>query len=427
MISSQLARLRSNRILSLALTGFAIFMASTARASDSIQDVLGASGSIRGSYWNKDKSFSSTQDFVVGSMWLTLRPADAFGYRFFFDGYIQANNLARETYSQGDAREAFVEKSLGAFDFKLGRQIVVWGRADKLNPTDSFSSRDFGLLTTDDEDQRRGQFAVQTVFNLDQLRLIGIWQPEWRSPKYPIAPQTGIEIQSLNPENPQSQFGLKVDSSGGETDWSASYFDGYNRVPDLRVLATGTVNQLGLEYGHIRVYGADFAKAIGEFGVRGEIAYSQTEDNQGDNPLKQNSNLFAVLGADRTIAENLNINSQILYRNVFGHHDPNLISDQNTRAIATQVAITSNQLYQEQLGLSLRPSYKAFHETLEIEVAFVTWFKNADSILKPKVTYAVNDDVKFIAGAEFYRGPSNTFFGRLKDVSSVFTELRVLF
>lgn len=388
---------------------------------------LGASGSIRGAYWEKDKSFSSQRNYGVGSAWLTLRPEEILGSKLYFEGFLQGQNLGRQQDSFGDAREAYVEKSVGDFDFKVGRQIIVWGRADKVNPTDSFTTKDLTFLSSDDEDQRLGQFATQVAYNLGNYRFIGIWQSEWRETRFPVQAPSGVVLQQTRPDGSQNQFGLKLDSSGGEVDWSISYFSGFNRTPDIKIISLGSPTVLGFDYGHTRVVGSDFSTTLGSYGVRGEISYAKTQDTRGDNPLQQNSTINAVLGADRTVVENLNINVQALYRHVEDFVDPGSISDPNSRNLASTLARISNQKYRDQFGVSLRPSYKALNDTLELEVAFVSWQRNGDSLIRPKATYAATDLVKVIVGAEFYDGPRDTFFGQLKDVSSFFAEVRYLF
>jgi hypothetical protein len=77
--------------------------------------------------------------------------------------------------------------------------------------------------------------------------------------------------------------------------------------------------------------------------------------------------------------------------------------------------------------MTLRPSYKMFNETLEMEVAFVRWFGKGESLIRPKVTYAFTDKFKGILGGEIYSGPPDSTFGLLKHASGAFTELRFNF
>ncbi len=400
----------------------------TIDASGSLKDALGISGSLRAGYWSQDKNFTNNTGYSVNSAWLTLRPKEVEGFKFYLEGYVQGQDLARKEDAYSELREFYVEKSIGSFDFKVGRQITVWGRADRVNPTDNLSVSNLKLLMTDTEDQRLGVAAVQAVYNFGQYRLIGIYIPEWRSPTYPIQSSVGASVSEISKSSFQNQFGVKLDKSSEAVDWSFSYFHGFSKAPDLSLVSAGFSGlNVGLNYNRIRVIGSDFALNLGNYGFRGEAAYTRTENSDGTNPGIQKPNLYAVIGGDRTFFEDFNVNAQIMYRHVFGFQDPAQISDRNIRTVASIESIVTNQQFRDQAGMTLRPSYRMFNETLEMEVAFVRWFGKGDSLIRPKVTYAFTDKFKGIVGGEIYSGPPDSTFGLLKHASSAFVELRYNF
>ena len=53
---------------------------------------------------------------------------------------------------------------LGRLDVRAGRQIIAWGRADGVNPTDNLSGQDLTLLVPDDVDRRLGTTAVRASY-----------------------------------------------------------------------------------------------------------------------------------------------------------------------------------------------------------------------------------------------------------------------
>src|SRR5207248_11330401 len=116
--------------------------------------------------------------------------------------------------------------------FKVGRQIVVWGRADKINPTDSWSIRNYKLLVTDNDEQRVGAAAAQMIWNKGAEHMIAIWQPEFRFPVLPIPPlPAGTSVTNIATSRKTGQMGLKFDHSGAGADWSLSYAHAINRTP----------------------------------------------------------------------------------------------------------------------------------------------------------------------------------------------------
>src|SRR5258708_5453042 len=362
----------------------------TIDASRSLKDALGISGTLRAGYWSQDKNFTNNTGYSVNSAWLTLRPKEVEGFKFYFDGYVQEQDGARKEDGHSEVCEFYVEKSIGTFVFKVGRQIAVWGRADRINPTDNLSVSKLKLLMTDTEDQRLGVAAVQAVYNFGQYRLIGIYIPEWRSPTYPIQNSAGANVSEISKSSFQNQFGIKLDNSGGAVDWSFSYFDGFSKIPDLSLVSASSSSGLnvGLNYNRIRVIGSDFAFNLGSYGFRGEAAYTRTENSDSTTPLVQKPNLYAVIGGDRTFVENFNVNAQIMYRHVFGFQYPAQISDPNIRTVASIGSIITKQQFEDQAGIHLEPSYQMLNETLEMEVAFVRWFGKRTSLIRPKVTYS---------------------------------------
>jgi hypothetical protein len=392
-----------------------------------LKDKLGLTASLRAAGFSKDKSFSGDVGYGVGSLWVTASPQAVLGIRFYLDARAQAQDVPRSSSVLFDLREAYGQWSFGGFDLKAGRQITVWGRADAVNPTDVWSTRDFKLLAPNDDDQHLGVASVQAGWSVGDYHLIAIWQPEWRYPGLPVPPlPPGVSFTNVAPIAPEHQFGGKLDHSGADIDWSISYAHAIDRTPDIAVLpAMAPALSLGFRYRFVDRIGADAAVPIGKFGLRGEVAYARTHDTSGTDPLTKNSNLFAVVGAERTFDGVLNINVQYLYRLTFDFVSLSSIADPNTRYLAEQVDLISNQLAPNMHGASTRIGHKAFNETLESEIAAVIWFnKPTSAALRPKVTYAFTDHLKGVVGAEIYLGPGDSFFGRLSPTSAGYAELQ---
>jgi hypothetical protein len=391
-----------------------------------LQEILGLSGTVRGGDFSKDKSFSDESGYMVGSVWVTASPQEFWGIKTYFDGRVQAQDLTRNANGTWEVREGYAQMSFGQLDLRIGRQITVWGRADKVNPTDSWSTRDYKLLTPNDDDQEIGVAAVQSTWNAGPYRIIGLWQPEWRFPVLPIPPlPPGVSAHNVAPVDSAQQGGLKLDHTGAGVDWSVSYSHSIDRTPDLKMLPGGAqALPLGLIYRLENVIGADAAVPVGQFGLRGEVAYSRAEDRNNSDPLMKRPNVFAVLGVERTFVGELNVNAQYLYRRTLDFAPLSSFANSTTRLLAEQVDLFSNQLASDMQGASLRINYKAWNETLESEIAGVIWFKKGDSAIRPKVTYAFSDHIKGIVGGELYHGPADSFFGRLSPTSTAYAEVQ---
>jgi hypothetical protein len=240
---------------------------------------------------------------------------------------------------------------------------------------------------------------------------------------YSLRPDPNRQFSYADPDEPFLQGALKFSSEGGKVDWSLSYFNGYDKTPDIRRLAAGPPQQLELLFQRIQVVGGDFATVVGNYGWRGELAYTQTEDDAGDDPLTKNPFLFGVFGFDRNINEDVNWNLQLLVKQVFLHQ---AVSEATAflQEPAKEEAIVSQQQEALQAGLSTRLNLQWLNDTLELELAGVLGFDLQSTVFKPKLSYAINDQLRGIVGGDLYTGPNESFFGRLGGISTAFAELR---
>ena len=98
-----------------------------------------------------------------GELSLQLRTAkSAYG-----DGFADARiRYGLQGDQQGtfiDLREAYVNAYLGPFDLRLGKQIIVWGRADALNPTNNLTPVDFRIRSPLEDDIRLGNVGARAL------------------------------------------------------------------------------------------------------------------------------------------------------------------------------------------------------------------------------------------------------------------------
>lgn len=383
-------------------------------------------GSLRNSYWNISNDPARTHAPGIVELWLKTALHLGDNGKLLLDGWGRASNEFRSVKAQGLLREGYVDFNNGAFDFRIGKQLIVWGRADQLNPTDNLSPRDYILLTAEDEDQREGASATKATYNFINVDVTGIWLPNFRPNTVPIPFTAGTVFSEIIPTG--DQFAFKLEQSSQLVDWSLSYFRGFDLNPDISIQSVqpGELNLL-LQHHRIRVFGADAATVIGRYGLRTEAAYTWTENADGIDPFVKKPFLYYVVGTDRTFFEYLNINVQYIARHISSFRDINTIADPLIREVAIQQSIFSNQQDKFQQGMSLHISNKWLNEALEIQLATVYSFTRRDYILRPKLIYAFDDHWKGTLGANWYRGDSDTYFGMLRYRSTVFGEMRFSF
>lgn len=388
---------------------------------------LRASGALRFDYFRSSRELDDKTDFFGSTAQIKLLPV----LSSTLDGKLEARLTNPDMGDHGETRltllEGYLAWHIGKADVRVGRQIVPWGRADGINPTDNLTPRDYTVLLPFEEDQRFGLRALRFDYALTTDYTITAFTTPWFEPaKVPIADAAVVE-QRPAVSFANTEFGLKFNKTSGAFDWSVSYFHGFSPLPSLSFPATRMDSNLVLRYDKIDVAGADFARNYGRYGFRGEVAYFFTHDLDGRDPFVKNPYLFLVLGGDRTFFENLNLNVQFVGHRVNNYVDPETIADPAVRSIAVQNAIIAVQQDRVSYGMSSRVGKKWFNDTLEGEFLVFVDFTRLNSYMRPLVSYAFTDHFKCTIGADIYFGDDQTGFGQLKRNRNVYTELRYSF
>lgn len=376
--------------------------------------------SLRAGIWTHKRDFSDQDLTAVGAFRARISPQVGA-----VDGFAEAHaQIDSSGRADADLVEAWARLRAGNLDIKLGRQIVVWGRADRLNPTDSISARDYTLLTATDDDQRRGSFMLQARLGIGQYTFDAYWLPEFRPTNFPLdRAQPGIDLLPDQSVQDASQYALKLDSSGGPLDWSVSWFHGIDRTRDfVRVTPSAPVPvQIQQQFPAVDVFGADVAGTAGTLGYRAEIAY--THVRAPDSIFVKNSNLWLVAGIDTTLANGLNLNLQYSFRRIFGWRDPRLLANPIDRAVASRSAAVNNQLDRTQNGVTFRAAKAFRQDTIAAEISAIAWLETGDAAIRPKLSWSLTDSLRLTAGADIFVGPKLSAFGRIRSLSGGYLHL----
>jgi hypothetical protein len=323
---------------------------------------------------------------------------------------------------ESDLLEAYITTHFRQADLRIGKQIIAWGRADGINPTDNLTPRDFVVLLPLEEDQRFGTTAIKLDIYLSRELTLTAFTSSFFEPARLPLPTKGVSIQRTLPAHTasDSELALKLSKTGGEFDWSVSYFDGFSLLPS--VAAAGST--LDLHYDRTQVLGADAAKNFGRFGFRTEVAYTRPWDPDATDPNARNARMFWIAGVDRTFLENLNVNLQFFLRWMPHYADPHRLSNPNARNAAILNTIIDGQQAQTSQGMTTRVSKLWFNDTLQAEIFAVVNVTRGDHFVRPLITYTVSDHVKALLGANIYRGARDAQYGALGPHSGVFAEVR---
>ena len=384
---------------------------------------MGFQTSLRAGVWTHDRDLNGETATPVLALRSRIAPR-AGVFDAFAEGFVQVDAVDG---AEGDLVEGWVRLTMGNLEIKAGRQIIVWGRADRLNPTDNISSRDYTLLVANDDDQRRGGRMVQARLGLGLFTFDAFWLPEFRASRFPLdRNRPGVALVANEQSDSDNPFALKLDHSGGRLDWSVSWFHGTDRTRDFKAARfnpPGALVEVQELFPALDVLGADFAGVAGSFGYRAEVAFTNVRGQ--DSIYRKNSNIWAVAGIDTTLASGWNLNLQYSFRRIFNYNDPRDIANPIQRAVAIQSAAVGHQLDRTQNGATFRVARKWLQDTLDFELSTIAYLETRDAAIRPKLTYAINDQVRISAGGDIFVGPSRSYFGRVRSLTGGYVQLTV--
>ena len=326
-----------------------------------------------------------------------------------------------------DIREAYVNLNLGKFDFRVGEQIVLWGRADGFNPTNNVTPQDFCVFSPEEDDKRLGNFIVKGVFNPYPFRIEVDWIPVYKSSLFPfIGKPMGDGIVWKNKKQPyrwkDQSFGVKIDLEKPSFDLSLSYYNGLHKFPGIAYEKTPSEILLSQEPYRVHVVGTDFSTSLGNYGLRGEFACSL--------PEKSNNSIYKQV--EYTIGIDRSWDAFNLIVQYIGKYIPDLTTDIKGNPMErklnslNRIVFTQHERWNH--SVSVRPALSLLHETLNVELLGLCQFSTKEYFFQPKVRYAIADAVTLTVGGQLFYGPDDRLFGILeKTKNSVFTELKVSF
>ncbi|RME29865.1 MAG: hypothetical protein D6806_00820, partial [Deltaproteobacteria bacterium] len=365
-----------------------------------------------------------------------------------------------EVVTAYELREAWAELHLGPVDFRAGRQILAWGRADAFAPTDNLTPRDMRIRSPNEDDARTSNLAFRSVLNLLPLRWELVWLPFFAPSYFPRFSLPG-PIEFATPAWPDADFehgtfATRLDFEFAAAGFSLSYLVGYSTFPGIELVSlqmpspsqpqpSATVRFHAYRW---QVAGADFDTTAGGFGIRAEAALRWPEQNDREyTPLPE---IVYVVGLDREIGD-FSFVLQYLGRYVLDWTeltetavDAMARDEQPTaeqlaefladpegtarRALQRKTRMVASQTERLQHSVTLRLAWKLLYETLDIELLGFLNASTLEWLVRPKVVYDVADGIKVAAGGEVYGGPDDTLFGTIDEIQSAgFFELIVHF
>jgi len=421
------------------------------------------SGYVRGDLWvgevpdeltDDDSEWEQKAGYGEAALRVRARSGE------FGDGYADLRFRSGNGFADEDealkVHEAYVNVYAGPFDLRFGHQIIVWGRADGINPTNNITPYDYRVHSPEEDDRRMANLGLRSHYNIDRFRLETIWMPTYAESHFPEF-EIDAPIEFADPNYPGNSLSgglgaFRLSYIGPEIDWSLSYVYGYAPFPgiEFRQLILPTTPPLtptievGFRAYQHYVVGADFSTVIGTMGMRGEVAYKYPYRYE-DREWAPNPELHYVLGADHEFMNgDIWVIVQYVGKHIFDWEEVEGADVTDTALLSTltpaqlesllldEITLVNRMLFGQQDEYShaamARIQLLALQETLSVELLGMYNFTTYESMVRPMVAYDIADALEVSCGAEIYRGPDDTLNGIIDESqSAIFLEMKASF
>ena len=358
-------------------------------------------------YWSSNRNLDDRSAITSALCFANWRLALGENARLSFNARAQTS----DSYLQGRVREGYWEQGVGALSLRIGRQIIAWGRADRINPTDVLSPRDFRLLSGDDDDQRNGIDAIQLRYAVTPAISAILVAARFGAHQLPQGSLPANIGRGSEPH--RAEWAAKVDHVGSGLDWSVFVYDGFDRFARFRFALGGAGAQIVRgDYERLKVIGADIASASASWTWRAEFSHARSSLVCETCPQSQRGITRFVAGLDHDLIGTLNMNLQLYgaHRRTSGVIAP----------IAIPIAVTdglsrlNNDYAAVEAGMALRISDRLLNDKLKWELSVTRDFKGRSTLWRPRLSYGLNDYFKVSVGADHFGGKQQSYFGSLK-------------
>jgi hypothetical protein len=328
---------------------------------------------------------------------------------------------------EADIREAYIDIPADDWQFRLGRQHIVWGEMAGLFFADVVSAKDMRELTLPDfEIVRIPQWAAQGEYFKGDFHAEGVWIPYMT---YNNIGKPGAEFYPYNPQIPgattviadeQKPEGLKSAAYGVRLSYINSGWDltgfAYSSIDASSALArltpvTAPVVVYQPIHERINQLGATLGKDLGPMVLKAEAVYTMgklvnvSTLSDADGLIKRDV-LDYIVGFEWSFPQETRFNVQ-LFQTWFPNHDPDMLRN------ATES------------GISLLFSTQALNPKLEPKLMLIRSLDRNDWLAQFKLTWRIDGNWRAAFGADVFGG--NGLFGQFDNKDRIYSELRYSF
>jgi len=403
-------------------------------------------GHFKGSVYGASEQY----DYVSAFSELSLKPSYRMGFAYLFADVRMRTGLRYDNYvTDMELKEAYAAFQGENIELSLGNQIIPWGRADGINPTNSLVRSDYFLLTADLDDQKLGTFMGSFIFRLTpeiELQLIGIpfYSPSvYRYDLFEFGENANFGVASMPEktfENGSIAGRLNVDLPA--FGFAVSGFYGYDPFYGFTIsqidftTASPEIIYSATPYRKTSL-GADFAFPVGSWIIRGEIAWNQTENEDQEMHIPD-PNLHYVAGLEKRIG---GVTTIVQYLGKYNLsyttlQEPQLTDPGNPQALmayANDIIFWESAKHNRSVfglteelnhGFMLSLQKSIAYDLVTVELTGLYQLTTQEYMLRPKLDFRLSDGLNLAVGGQYLAGPDGSLFDYAgKMLSGAFVEI----
>jgi hypothetical protein len=330
-------------------------------------------------------------------------------------------------------RELYLDLYFTNFDLRIGKQQVVWGKADGVFITDIVSPLNLTeFLLPDFDEIRTGVIATKLDYYIGNSTFEVIWMPIitptetpsessiwYTTPDFPITPSFDYSKEYIDPSLENSEVFVKYSTMTSKIDFEimgAYTWDDYPTMHIQKTINPATMQLTGIsvtpEHHRLSVGGGSFSTEIKGVILRGEAAYYsgkyfQTEDPFQVDAIVQKDYLHYLAGLDFIIG-GVNLSTQFIQQTIF-NYDKNIVDEEVDNT------------------MTFMARYDLLRETLHLELFSYIGLTSNDALIRPKISYDFDDSFSILLGSNIFIGDSDGRFGQYSNNSMIYAKLKYNF
>lgn len=381
-------------------------------------------------------AFTQTLDLAAQGH-LTGQSSWKLSGRAVYDAVFDLNNFYPKAVEQDQRwptslRETFVDIPAEDWDFRLGRQQIIWGEMVGLFFADVVSAKDLREFVLPEFDMLRiPQWAARGEYFRGNFHGEGIWIPypsydEIGVPgsefyPYPAPPPPGYGMIFAEEHKPagslgDSNYGVRFSYLVESWDLSGFYYSSMDTSATFFrevVTAPQPVLVFRPDHDRIRQLGGTLSKDFDAMVLKAEMIYTldrwyEVQNLSDADGVVRKDALDYIVGLDYTLPQDSRLNLQFFQR-WFPSHDADMSAARS------------------ESGASIYISTVMLEGKLEPQLLLMGSINRGDWLARPKLVWTMNGNWRWVTGVDLFGGSRSGLFGRYYDKDRVYTEVRYAF